>query len=79
MSKTITLRLPDKIYKQILAYAQRAHRPMSNFITHVVLEKIEDSLYVDPIEMDQINSDSKLLNKLKRGHKEAKDIRRDHN
>ena len=75
MSKTITLRLSDEEYEQIAVSAEDEHRPISNFITHIVIKNLRDSYYADPIEMAQIRSDEKLLKKLKRGHKEAQAIR----
>lgn len=75
MSKTITLRLPDEVYKKILASAEAEHRPISNFIMHVVVEKIEKLFYVDNKEMEEILSDEKLMKRLKAGHKQAKDMK----
>ena len=75
MSKTVTLRLSEDEYEQISSYAKAEHRPLSNFITHMVLAKIEDSFYVDPIEMAEIKQDKELMRRLERGHKEAKKLR----
>ena len=75
MSKTVTLRLSEQEYGRILNSAQKEHRPISNFITHVVLDSIEHSFYADSIEMAQIQSDEKLLRNLKSGHKDAKEKR----
>jgi uncharacterized protein (DUF1778 family) len=75
MSKTITLRLSDEEYEQIALSAEHEHRPISNFITHIVVKNLKESQYADSIEMAQINSDEKLIKKLKRGHKEAREIR----
>ena len=72
MSKVVTLRLSEKEYQRILSAAEIEHRPISNFITTTVLQEIEESYYVDPIEMAQINSDEKLIEKLKVGHRDAK-------
>lgn len=72
MSKVITLRLSDEEYKKIVASAKSEHRPISNFITVKVLKEIDESYYVDSIEMAQIKSDKKLLKKLKTGHNDAK-------
>jgi len=72
MFKVITLRLSEQEYKKIQAAAGIEHRPISNFVTNRVLKDIEESYYVDPIEMAQINSDERLLAKLKSGHKDAK-------
>ena len=73
MAKVITLRLSEEEYKMISAAARLERRPISNFITAKVMEEIEESYYVDPIEMDQIKSDEALINKLKIGHREARE------
>lgn len=75
MSKVITLRLSEEEYKKIAAAAEIEHRPISNFITAEVLEDIEESYYVDPLEMAQIKSDKKLLKRLEAGHRDAKKMR----
>jgi len=40
-----------------------------------VIKDIEESYYVDPIEMAQIKSDKALVGKLKIGHREAKEMK----
>ena len=72
MPKVVTLRLSEGEYKRISIAAEIEHRPISNFITTMVLKDIETSYYVDPIEMSQILSDKRLLGKLKAGHMEVK-------
>lgn len=72
MSKVITLRLTEDEYKKIAAAAEIDHRPISNFITTEVLKEIEASYDVDSVETAQVNSDKKLLEKLKAGHNDAK-------
>jgi uncharacterized protein (DUF1778 family) len=72
MSKVVTLRLSEEEYERIQAAAGIEHRPISNFITTMVLKEIEESYYVDPIEMAQIRSDKGLLERLKAGHRDAK-------
>ena len=71
MTKVITLRLSEEEYKMIAEAAKTERRPISNFITAKVMEEIEESYYVDTIEMGQINSDKKLIEKLKTGHHDA--------
>lgn len=75
MSKIITLRLSEEEYKEISAVAMIEHRPISNFITTTVLKEIEESCFVDPIEMAQIKSDKRLLGRLKAGHGDAKNLK----
>ena len=73
MSKVVTLRLSEEEYKKISVAANIEHRPISNFITTMLLKDIEESYYVDPIEMAQIMSDKRLLEKLNAGHRNAKE------
>lgn len=69
--KVVTLRLSDDEYKKIAFSAGLEHRPISNFITTKTLKEIDESCYVDSIEMSQIRSDEKLLEKIKSGHNDA--------
>lgn len=71
MSKTVTLRLSNEEYRVISTAAQIEHRPISNLITLVVMQALEESFYVDPIEMAQIQSDKSLLKRLAKGHEAA--------
>lgn len=75
MVKVVTLRLSEEEYQRIHAAAKIENRPISNFITTRVMEDIEESYYVDPIEMAQITSDPILIGKLKKGHQDAKTMK----
>lgn len=75
MSRVVTVRLSDDEYKKISVSAAAEHRPISNFITSKVLKEIEESSCVDAIEMSQIRLDAKLIERLKRGHSDAKKMR----
>lgn len=71
MSKVITLRLSEEEYKKVSSAANIEHRPISNFITTMVIKEIEEDYYADTIEMAQVKSDKRLLEKLKSGHRDA--------
>ncbi len=71
MSKTITIRLGEKEYKQIAQAAESEHRPISNFIMHTVMEALSNLNQVDDEEMNEILSNPHLMQKLKRGHAQA--------
>ena len=71
MAITITLRLSEEEYKMIRAAAVAENRPISNFITTKVMENIEESYFVDSVEMAQIKSDKGLMEGLKAGHRDA--------
>lgn len=75
MSKVVTLRLSEEEYERISAAAKIENRPISNFITTSVIKEIEESYYVDPIEMAQIKSDKNLIGKLKIGHRDSKEMK----
>ena len=75
MSRVITLRLSPDEYKWISATARIEHRPISNFITTTVMKEIEESYFVDPVEMAQIKSDMSLVERLKVGHHDAKKMK----
>ena len=75
MSKVLTLRLSEEEYELIAQTARMEHRPISNFITAVVLNKIDESFCTDSIETAQILSDKRLLQKLKAGHADAQKLK----
>jgi len=72
MAKVVTVRLSDKEYRKISAGAKLERRPLSNFMTLLVLKGIEEGDYVDTVEMAQIRSDSRLTAKLQAGHRDAR-------
>ncbi|OGR92440.1 MAG: hypothetical protein A3I11_01895 [Elusimicrobia bacterium RIFCSPLOWO2_02_FULL_39_32] len=75
MNKVVTLRLTEDEYNKILLASRIDHRPISSFITISTLKQIEESYYVDPIEMAEIRSNKKLNKKLKAGYQDAKAMR----
>jgi predicted transcriptional regulator len=70
MSKTVTIRLSDGDYKAISCVAKHERRPISNFITHRVMEAIADMNTVDDAEMKEIFSDEKVMKSIERGSKQ---------
>ena len=72
MAKVVTVRLSEEDYRKIAAVAKRERRPLSNFMTLMVIKGIEEGDYVDAVEMDQILSDKLLMAKLRAGHHNAK-------
>jgi len=75
MSALFTIVRSFDKWLRISAAAKVEHRPISNFITAKVVKDIEESYYVDPIEMAQIKSDKNLIGKLKIGHRDAKEMK----
>ena len=71
MAKVVTVRLSDEEYRKIVAGAKQERRPLSNFMTLMVIKGIEEGEYVDAVEMTQIRSDRRLMAKLRTGHHQA--------
>jgi predicted transcriptional regulator len=72
MSKTVTLRLDDTVYRLFRGVAERENRPISNFIETAVLRFVQDHETVDEFEMAEIRVNKGLNQSLKRGHQDAK-------
>ena len=75
MSKTVTLRLDDKIYHRFRSLAKSDNRPLSNYIETAALRFVENSGFVDEFEMEEIRENADLNSSIKRGFKDAKDKR----
>ena len=71
MSKTITLRLDERVYRRFRTLAERDNRPISNFIETAALRFIESEQFVDEFEMEEIRGNTGLNRSLKRGLKDA--------
>jgi predicted transcriptional regulator len=72
MSKTVTLRLDEDIYKKFIGLAKYDNRPLSNFIETAALRFIEEQEYVDEFEMAEIRDNGELNRSLKKGLRDAK-------
>ena len=71
MSKTVTLRLKDKIYDMFRSLAESENRPLSNFIETSVLRFIEHNQFVDEYEMAEIRSNQELNRSLRNAFKDV--------
>ena len=72
MSKTVTLRLDEPVYRLFKGVAERENRPISNFIETAVLRFVQDHASVNEFEMAEIKANVELNQSLKRGHQDAK-------
>ena len=72
MSKTVTLRLDDKVYQRFRGMATYDNRPLSNFIETAALRFVEEHEYVDEFEMAEINDNASLKRSIKSGIRDAK-------
>jgi len=72
MSKVVTLRLSDEEYNLYAKAAKVVKRPISNLINYLAQQKLEEDIFVDQIEMDEIFGNKFLIKSLKQGSKDAK-------
>ena len=72
MSKTVTLRLDEPVYRVFRSVAERENRPISNFIETAVLRFLEEHQAMDEFEMAEIRGNVELNRSLKRGVRDAK-------
>jgi len=72
MAKTITLRVADETYEKLMAAAKVERRSLSNMLETLALKKLEEEIFVDRIEMDEILTNNELMKRLRRGSKQAK-------
>jgi hypothetical protein len=75
MPKTITLRLSDEEYRLYSNAAEAVNRPISNLINYLAQQKLEEELFVDHIEMDEILGNSRLVAGLKKGSEDVKQMK----
>lgn len=72
MSKTVTIRLSEEEYNLFAKAAETVKRPISNLINYLAMQKLEEDLFVDQIEMDAILANKDLVKSLKKSSKEAR-------
>ena len=72
MSKVVTLRLDDAVYKELRQAAIAERRPLSNLIETAALAKIREDQFVDDAEMAEILENERPLRRLKAGSRHAR-------
>ena len=72
MSKTVTLRLKDEVYKAFAEAASAENRSLSNLIETAALNKIREQQFADDVEMAEILADRDLVKRIQKGSREAK-------
>ena len=75
MSKTITLRLDDEIYRAIKTIAEQEHRTLSNFIESAAIRYLEQIEFAGEFEMLEIESNRELKQNIIDGWNDYKDGR----
>ncbi len=72
MSKVITLRLKDSLYRRLRQLAEEENRSLSNFVETALMKYLEEYQYVDLWEMKEIEGDEELMESIRKGLGEAK-------
>ncbi len=72
MPKALTLRVDDDTYDAFVRRAKAENRSVANFIENAVKTHIHDHDFVDDVEMAEILANDRLVERLKRGSKEAR-------
>jgi len=70
--KTLTIRVDDDTYGAFVKRAKAENRSVANFIENAVKTHIRDHDFVDDLEMAEILANERLMERLKRGAREAK-------
>jgi hypothetical protein len=61
MAKTLTMRLDDKTYETFVRAAKAERRSLANLVETAALRHIEESSFVDDVEMAEILSRPELV------------------
>ena len=71
MSKTVTLRIKEDVYKVFVEAARAENRSISNLIETAALYKVREQQFVDDAELAEMLADENLIARLRQGSKEA--------
>jgi uncharacterized protein (DUF1778 family) len=75
MSRIVTLRVKEEVYKTFVEAAEAENRSVSNLIETAALAKLHDDEFADDYEMAEIRSNQSLVDRLKKGSKDARNRR----
>lgn len=66
MART-TLSLDDELYEKIVTLAKQENRSTPNMIETILVRYLEETLFVDDLEMEGIHQDKSLRQSIKKG------------
>lgn len=72
MAKTVTIRIDEATYREFSRRAKAQNRPLSNFITTAVKERMQETDFVDDVEMADIRANEQLVARLRKGSVDAR-------
>jgi predicted transcriptional regulator len=71
MSKIVTLRFDDDVYRELKEAALAQRRPLSNLIENAALMKVREERFVDDAEMAEMLMNERLVERLRKGSRQA--------
>ena len=72
MAKTVTIRIDEATYREFSRRAKAQNRPLSNFITTAVKERMQETDFADDVEMADILANEQLVARLRKGSVDAR-------
>ena len=72
MSKTVTLRLDDRVYEEFRRAAKAENRSISDLIETAALSRLREQQFVDDAEMADILANERLVARLREGSAQAR-------
>jgi len=72
--KTVTMRVDNSIYSIIKSVADGQKRNISNFLEFAVMQYITSSEYINSSEMKEITEDIELMQNLRKGFEDVKNV-----
>jgi predicted transcriptional regulator len=68
----VTLRLKDEIWRELREAAAAENRPLSNLIETAAVSRVREQRFIDDAEMAEILGDERLLARMKKGSRQAR-------
>lgn len=72
MSKTLTLRLEEGVYRTFVQAARAERRSLANLVETAALQHLQESHFVDGAERAEILSRPELVKRLRAGSRDAR-------
>lgn len=72
MAKTLTMRLDEETYETFVRAAKSERRSLANLVETAALRHIQETQFVDDVEMAEILSRPELVKRLKAGARDAR-------
>ena len=71
MTKTVSLRIDERLYNSLKTHADAENRSISNFIETATMRYLEEVEFVDDFEMESILSNQDFIKRLRKGSDDA--------